>query len=142
MSAVLKTSLIGGVLMAVFYILAIKYHFPFFPIKIVIIPGGMMFTINGFLKPVSNRKHYSYIIGVLLGVLYTILAIALCVLIIEIYDFGFYFRDPFRIIRQAGIFVGRNLFLIIISALLIPMMYWKQSSDTEQGVTDILDEGL
>jgi len=142
MSAVLRTSLIGGVLMAIFYIMMGKYHFPFFPFSIIIIPGGMMFTINGFLKPIPNRKKYSYLVGILLSLLYSFLAMGLCMLIVEIYDFGFYFRDLLRLSKNIGTLIGRNIYLILISAFLIPLMYWNQSTEIESNHTDILDEGI
>jgi hypothetical protein len=143
MSSILKTGLLGGLLLAIFYDLAERFHFPIFPIHIVLIPGGMMFTINGFLKPIINRAKYTYVVGVCIGFFYALIAFALAHAVFNLLYLGsiqdWSFESYYITTTYA---IKNNLPLILISSFLVPLMYMGKSEVDKTSQTDILDQEL
>jgi len=143
MKAILRISFFGGLVLAGFYFLLDRYHFPSFPIHIIVVPGGMMFAINGFLKPVENRKHYNYMVGVGIGFLYAILAFIIAYAAYHLYSLGsiteWSFSDYYNIVTTAII---NSLLLILVSAFIVPTIYLAQKKEPKKNQTDVLDEDL
>jgi len=143
MISILKTSLLGGLLLAVCYDLAERFHFPTFPIHIVLIPGGMMFAINGFLKPIANRAKYTYLVGVCIGFLYAIVSFMLAYAVFNLLYIGDIREWSFESYYITTTYAIRNsILLILISSFLVPMMYMGKSELEHKSETDILDQDL
>lgn len=143
MNSIFKTSLLGGLLLAVLYDLAERFHFPTFPIHIVLIPGGMMFAINGFLKPLSNRAKYTYIIGVCIGFFYAIISFMLAYAVFNLLYIGDFSEWSFESYYITATFAIKNsLPLILVSSFLVPLMFLGKANADQQAEPDILDQDL
>ena len=141
MNSILKYGVIGGLLLFVFYVLARKFHLPPLPINMVLIPGGIMFTINGFLTPVKNRKHYNYFVGVAFGFLYALIAVGIGYGLFQCYlsndPSNISFISVFKLVTRAF----KSMFLLIlISSFLVPVIFIKKEDNNENQRMDILDE--
>ena len=143
MSSILKTGLLGGLLLAVFYDLSERFHFPIFPIHMVLIPGGMMFAINGFLQPIHNRAKYTYIVGVCIGFFYAIIVFMIAYAVFNLLYIGdideWSFESYYITCKYA---IKSSLPLILISSFLVPIMFIGKSKTDQKSETDILDEEL
>ena len=143
MKPILKVCIVGGLVLAVFYYLLKMNHLPSFPIHIIVIPGGMMYAINGYLKPVENRRHYTYMMGVGIGFFYGILALTIGITLFnlvsmtsfEAWTFGGYFESLVTVLTS-------SFLLIFISAFLVPTIYLGQQKSPQKNQTDILDDDL
>lgn len=143
MKTLIKYGIVGGILLAVGLKFLSDHHFPWFVLTIVLFPGGMMFTINEYLMNLQNRKNYSYLFGVLLGVGFALIAILVCHLIWLPLIFDF---DIARTIRGLGIYLSTSWPFLLMAACGVPLMYLKNDKPSkevkEKYHKDILDEEL
>ena len=140
MRSVLKYGIAGGVILAVGLSFLSKHFLPDFVLTIILFPGGMMFTINDYLKDINQRSSYSYLKGVGISLAFAILAITVCHLL------WLPFNNSYSFQALSGDYISTFFSLsplLGLGAFGVPLSYLvSEKPEEKKARKDILDENF